>query len=227
MKHFPKILFLFFFLLIGNASFAQDTFFGKGSLQILDTVVIKKRNQEAIELNVHISFPTNDTVILHRFKEFVYTNATRISCDSINYGIYEAVEKLNPNSLGSFGLEYIIENEDGEQLLAGPREFTMVSCDNIEDETRFYESRWIVDKKRLKTHFKWIKDKKQRLEIASPSLIVNGDTTVTVYPMLGKLHPGKYKLYLYYSIDDKIFEETSKRAFHGLMLSNKIDLIVK
>lgn len=227
MKRFPKILFLNFVLLIGNASFAQNSFLGKGSLQILDTVVIMKRNKEAFELNVHISFPTSDTVILHRFKEFVYTNATSISRDSINYGIFEAVEKFNPNSLGSFGLEYIIENEDGEQLLAGPREFTMVSCDNIEDETRFYESRWIVDKKRLKTHFKWIKDEKQRHEIDYPSLIVNGDTIVKVYPMVGKLHPGKYKLYLYYSIGDKIFEETSKRAFHGLMLSNKIDLIVK
>ena len=59
------------------------------------------------------------------------------------------------------------------------------------------------------------------------ALIVNGDTIVKVYPMVGKLHSGKYKLYLYYSIGDKIFEETSKRAFHGLMLSNKIDLIVK
>lgn len=227
MKCFYKIVFLLIVILVGNDALAQNSIGGKGSIQILDTVVVKKRNKEAIELNVHISFPTNDTVILHRFKEFVYTQATTITIDSVKYGVFEAIEKLNPNDLGSFGLEYIIEDEAGNQILAGPREFVMASFDKIEDETRFYNSRYIVDKKRLKIHFKWIKDGKQRHEIDYPTLIVNGDATVKVYPMVGKLQPGKYKLYLFYSIGDKIFEETSERAFHGLLLSNKIDLIVK
>ena len=227
MKRLFKIVFILIVILVGNDVFAQDSIWSKGSLRILDTVVVKKRNKEAIELNVHISFPTNDTVILHRFKEFVYTQAACITRDSIEYGVFEAVEKLNPNDLGSFGLEYIIEDEAGNQFLAGPREFVMASFDKIEDETRFYDSRYIVDKKRLKIHFKWIKDGKQRYEIDYPTLIVNGDATVKVYPMVGKLKPGKYKLYLFYSIGDKIFEETSERAFHGLLLSNKIDLIVK
>ena len=83
-------------------------------------------------------------------------------------------------------------------------------------------------KRNLKVKFKWIEDDLERHKIDYKTIIVNGETNFKVYPMITKkLEPGKYKLFLYYSVGDNIFEKTSDHAFSGILLSNKIDLIVK
>jgi hypothetical protein len=112
--------------------------------------------------------------------------------------------------------------------MAGPPFMSFYSCDRIEDETKLRNSRYIVNKRNLKVKFKWIENDFDRREIDYKTIIVNGETNVKVYPMITqKLKPGVYKLFLYYSVDDNIFEKTSDHAFSGLLLSNKIDLIVK
>ena len=62
MKTFTKILIVLFIILIENSALAQDSIYCKGIMSITDTIVVKKRHQQAVELNVHISFPTTDTV---------------------------------------------------------------------------------------------------------------------------------------------------------------------
>lgn len=102
------------------------------------------------------------------------------------------------------------------------------SCDRIEDEIKLQNSRYIVNKRNLKVKFKWIEDDLERREIDYKTIIDNGETNVKVFPMITKkLEPGKYKLFLYYSVEDSLFKKTSDHAFSGLLLSNKIDLIVK
>lgn len=105
MKTFTKILIVLIIILIENSVLAQDSIYCKGIMSITDTIVVKKRHQQAVELNVHISFPTTDTVILHRFRENVYTQGTIITIDSIHYNLYDAIQLFQPSNVGSFGLD--------------------------------------------------------------------------------------------------------------------------
>lgn len=228
MKFFSKILIVLFVILIENNVLAQDSILCRGVMHITDTVVVKKRHQQAVELNVHISFPTEDTVFLHRFHENIFTQGMTVSIDSVSHNAYDALQQFHHLNFVSFGLEYILEDKEGNQILASPPFMAMYSCDRIEDETKLYDSRWIVNKKNMKVQFKWIEDNLERNEIDYKTIIVNGETDIKVYPMITKkLEPGKYKLFLFYSIGNNIFEKTSNYAFSGLLLSNKIDLIVK
>ena len=228
MKTFTKILMVLIIILIENSVLAQDSIYCKGVMCITDTIVVKKRHQQAVELNVHISFPTTDTVILHWFRENVYTQGTTITIDSIHYNLYDAIQLFQPSNVGSFGLEYILEDSEGNQIMAGPPFMSFYSCDRVEDEVKLQNSRYIVNKRNLKVKFKWIEDDLELREIDYNTIIVNGETNVKVFPMITKkLEPGKYKLFLYYSVEDSLFKKTSDHAFSGLLLSNKIDLIVK
>ena len=211
MKTFTKILIVLIIILLENSVLAQDSICCKGIMSITDTIVVKKRHQQAVELNVHISFPT-----------------TEITIDSIHYNLYDAIQLFQPSNVGSFGLEYILEDSEGNQIMASPPFMSFYSCERIEDEVKIRNSRYIVNKRNLKVKFKWIEDDLERHKIDYKTIIVNGETNVKVYPMITKkLEPGKYKLFLYYSVGDNIFEKTSDHAFSGILLSNKIDLIVK
>ena len=225
-----KIVFLCMLLIGCSICFAQNTFVTQGSMTILDSVVIKKHNKDAVELNVRLSFPEADTVVLSHFYEYVNSD-----------GLYSLIKDDGINPLGDCGLTYAIEDEDGNYVDTGYHQ-VMVSSENVEDESLFYAKEWKVNKCTLKAKRVLPKeDEKEKLSM-SKLVVCHNDTTVKLYPIIldnrnffgsrTPYPPGKYKLFLFYSQEDKYNalendKQLGEHVFRGSMVSNKIDIIIK
>ena len=228
MKRFS--VFLSFQVLFVNIMLAQNEM--SGSMTILDSVIVKKYNTDAVELNVRLSFPQADSVILYHFPEFV-------NSDDV-YSFYKE-HKTYPFDCG---LIYTIEDENGKYVDAGYRE-CFVSCENIEDETKYYNSRWLLNKCSLKAELTQFMDSSSIEEYDMGRITVfHHDTIVKLYPLILKgnhieasdesLEPGRYKLFLFYylkndskaKMHDRSIEYTG-HVFFGTMLSNQVELIIE
>lgn len=195
-------------------------------MTILDTVVVKKACQSAIKLDVRISLNFDEPVVLPWFYEFVNSD-----------GLYSAIKRTGlDNFVGNYGLSYVIVDSNGDYVSTGYSR-VLASFDRIEDEERFYNSRWVVGKHSLKARHKWIKDETERAKMDRSELYVSGaDTIVTVYPIILQkkdspmasgetLEPGTYRLFLFYSFKNDDIRQ--RNVFSGYLKSNEISLIVK
>ena len=209
---------------------AQDYNSLSGNLTILDSVVVKKRCKDAVELNIHISFPTEETVTLYQFNENVDDIAIIVRNQNKDYGVYDAVKELNW-SPGNRGLFYVIEDDDGKQIKAG---FSDMFASYVDDNPK--TSLVLVDKKELKVYQEKTEEANRIQEYNMAKTIVpTGGISVKLYPMIvRKLKRGHYKLFLCYSQCEKTvyehFDTTRDKngiVFNGVMVSNKIDLFVK
>ena len=226
-----KIVFLCIYVIGCSIGFAQNTFVAQGSMTILDSVVIKKHNKDAIELSVRLSFPEADSVVLSHFYEYVNSD-----------GLYSLIKDDGVNPLGDCGLTYAIEDENGNYISTGYNQLVMVSCENVKDESDFYDKVWKVNKRSLKAKRVLPKeDEKEKLSM-SKLVVCHNDTIVKLYPIIldnrnffgsrTPYPPGKYKLLLFYSQEDEhnILEKNKRpgeHVFKGSMVSNKIDIIIK
>ena len=226
-----KIVFLCIYVIGCSIGFAQNTFVAQGSMTILDSVVIKKHNKDAIELSVRLSFPEADSVVLSHFYEYVNSD-----------GLYSLIKDDGVNPLGDCGLTYAIEDENGNYISTGYNQLVMVSCENVKDESDFYDKVWKVNKRSLKAKRVLPKeDEKEKLSM-SKLVVCHNDTIVKLYPIIldnrnffgsrTPYPPGKYKLFLFYSQEDEhnILEKNKRpgeHVFKGSMVSNKIDIIIK
>lgn len=201
-----------------------------GSLTILDSIVVKKRCKDAVELNIHISFPTEEAVTLYKFNENVDDIAIIVRNQNKDYGVYDAVAELNW-SPGNLGLFYVIEDEDGKQIKTG---FSDMFASYVDDNPK--TSLKLVNKKKLKVYLEKTEDANRIMEYDMAKNIVPVDgISLKVYPMIvRKLKRGHYKIFLCYSQGkETVFEhfDTSRNkneiVFYGVMVSNKIDLIVR
>lgn len=202
-----------------------------GKLIILDSVVIKKRCKDAVELNIQIDIPAEKNLTLYQFNEFVNDEMIIVQHPNKDYGVYDAVTELNW-SPGNLGLFYVIEDNDGKQIKAGFSDMLVSYVD--ENNKGYYHN--VVDKKRMKVRSEWIEDSYRMQEYEMAKIIVPADgISMKVYPMIVKrLKRGHYKLYLCYSErEDTIYKrldanrDENDTVYHGVLLSNKIDLIVK
>lgn len=209
---------------------AQDHNSLFGNLTILDSIVVKKRCKDAVELNIHISFPTEEAVTLYQFNENVNDIVISVRNQNKDYGVYDAVEELNM-SLGSRGLFYVIEDGDGNQIKAGHSE---MFASYIDDNPK--TSLVLVDKKKLKVYYEKTEDANRIKEYDMAKTIVPvGGISLKVYPMIVReLKRGLYKIFLCYSQGKETvyehFDTTRNKneiVFYGVMVSNKIDLIVR
>lgn len=223
MKKVSILVFLFAYLSV----FSQEN----GSLRITDSIVVKKRCKDAVELNIHISFPTEKATTLYQFNENVNDQSIIVRDSDKNYGVYEAVTELNL-PLGNKGLFYIIEDEDGNQIKAG---FSEMFVSYLDDNPKA-SSLAFVDKKKLKVHLEKTENADRILEYDMAKIIVPaGGLEMKVYPMIVReLKRGRYKLFLCYSqYEDTVYEQfdanrnENESVFYGVMVSNKIDLIVR
>lgn len=209
---------------------AQEILTIGGRITILDSVIVKEYNEEAIKLNIHLELSQQDSTILYHFNKFVNSSSE-----------FPALKKWGKHPKNS-GLIYIIEDDDGHCIDTWIRP-GMVSCERVEDESRYYSSRWFVDTTSMKVFFGYIDDNALRKEFDLAKIVVTGgDAVLCVYPMMlnssiytkDELKPGRYKIYLYYSMQEdglfRFFDEMwplSTPVFMGTLFSNKVDLIVK
>ena len=209
---------------------AQEKKTMDGKITILDSVVVKKYDEEAVKLNIQLEISKKDSTILYHFNKFINSSSE-----------YPALKKWGKRPKNS-GLIYIIEDEDGNCIDTWIRQ-GMISCERVEDESRYYSSRWMVDTTNMKAFFSYIEDNALREVFDLAEIIVEGGNAVLcVYPMMlnntifssDDLKPGKYKLFLFYSMQEEIgshiineMRSPSTVVFSGTMLSNKIDLIVE
>ena len=214
-------------LFISSSIFAQGIGGMKGTMTILDTVIEKKHCQTAVKLNVRLSLDMEEPLVLPRFYEYVNSD-----------GLYSVIEKGGLNDyLGNYGLSYVVVDGNGDYVNTGYSPVSFASFEKLEDEDRFHNSRWVVDKRRLNARYKWIKDDIERARIDKAELLVHSrDTTVTVYPIIlldkdssntrGEgLKPGKYRLFLFYSFQKDDIRH--RNIFSGYMKSNEVTLIIK
>lgn len=213
-------------LAISGVIQAQTVAETKGTMTILDTIVVKRTCQSAVKLNVRISLDHDEPILLPRFYEFVNSD-----------GLYSLIERDGlGNFVGNYGLTYVVVDSNGDFVSTGYSR-VLASFDRIEDEERFYNSRWVVRKRSLKARFKWIKDDEERAEMDKSELYVNSaDTVVAVYPIILQkkdssmasgeiLEPGEYRLFLFYSF--KHDDIRQRNVFKGYMKSNEVRLIIK
>ena len=201
-----------------------------GNLTILDSIVVKKRCADAVRLDIRISFLTEDTVTLYQFNKYV-NDLSIVVRDSIQtLGIYDAATKHNM-SFGNQGLFYIIEDENGNQVKAGLSDMFISYVEEPKGTSLVF-----VDDKKLKIRYEKTDDANKVMEYDMAKTIVPvGGLVTTVYPMIvNKLKRGRYKLFLCYSQGENIAYEqfdsshsNSEKVFHGVLVSNKIELIVK
>lgn len=229
MNTFRFFALLFFWLPLTIAN-AQSGLAIDGRLTILDSVVVKKYNEEAVKLNIRLEISQQDSTILFFFNKFVNSSSE-----------FQALKILGRKPKNS-GLIYIIEDEYGHCIDTWIRT-GMISCERVEDETRYYSSRWIVDTTSMKVYFSYIDDNALRKEFDLAKIVVTGGNAVLcVYPMMldssiytkDELKPGRYKIFLFYSFqEDRLFRffdemwSLSTPVFMGTLVSNKVDLIVE
>ena len=225
-----KSLLLVLLLALSAVAFPQEPTSVLGTITILDSVVIKRHNKDAVELNVRLSFPQTDSVVLSRFYEYVNSD-----------GLYSLTKDDGMNPLGDCGLTYAIEDEDGNYVDTGYHQ-VMVSSENVEDESLFYAKEWKVNKLSLKAKRVLPKEGEKAKLSMSKLVVCHNDTIVKLYPIIldnrnffgsrTPYPPGKYKLFLFYSQEDEhnILEKNKRpgeHVFKGSMVSNKIDIIIK
>ena len=225
-----KSLLLVLLLALSAVAFPQEPTSVLGTITILDSVVIKRHNKDAVELNVRLSFPQTDSVVLSRFYEYVNSD-----------GLYSLIKDDGVNPLGDCGLTYAIEDEDGNYVDTGYHQ-VMVSSENVEDESLFYAKEWKVNKRSLKAKRVLPKEGEKAKLSMSKLVVCHNDTIVKLYPIIldnrnffgsrTPYPPGKYKLFLFYSQEDEhnILEKNKRpgeHVFKGSMVSNKIDIIIK
>lgn len=202
-----------------------------GKLEITSAIVVKELKHDAVKLQVHLSGFNDELDTMYLYKFYQYTPSLSFVFDSITLNEYKG---------SSVGLNYLIENEDGNIIQA--QEFMQPSFVNAKDEINNTFRRENVNKKTLKV--KKVKMDYAQLHASQLSkLIVSGnDTVVDLYPLLNSYHdlpPGKYKIFLFYSFSDTITKSPPTlnlwdrdkpeevQIYKGVIVSNKIDLIVK
>ena len=225
-----KSLLLVLLLALSAVAFPQEPTSVLGTMTILDSVVIKRHNKDAVELNVRLSFPQTDSVVLSRFYEYVNSD-----------GLYSLIKDDGMNPLGDCGLTYAIEDEDGNYVDTGYHQ-VMVSSENVEDESLFYAKEWKVNKRSLKAKRVLPKEGEKAKLSMSKLVVCHNDTIVKLYPIIldnrnffgsrTPYPPGKYKFLLFYSQEDKYNalendKQLGEHVFRGSMVSNKIDIIIK
>ncbi len=202
-----------------------------GKLEIISTIVVKEKKHDAVKLQVCLSGFINelDTVCFYRF--YQYTPSLPFVFDSVTLNKYKG---------SSVGLVYLIEDESGN--IVGANTVTHPSFMNIEDEVDYTAQIEYVNKKSLKV--KKVKADYGKLHTChlSKLMVSRNDTLVDLYPLLSSYHdlpPGKYKIFLLYSFSETILKAAptwglwdkdkpeEAQIYKGVIVSNKIDLIVK
>ena len=243
-----KSLLLVLLLAMSAVAFPQEPTSVLGTMTILDTLVVKHYDENAVRLNVRLSFDTADTVVIYYFNE------------NVNYSSFYSnwVKKYGRKDAGNKGLSYVIEDENGEQIYCGIK---MCLSGEVVDYPPEPTEGPFVDTTCMKICYKRMPKgyDSSQYEIAK-FVVPRGDTVVQLYPMiigdyesvfprprrkfgqdvtsilreLNPIPPGRYKLFLYYSqLDYRLprFFDTewneNNTVFLGVMQSNAIDLIIE
>lgn len=197
-----------------------------GKLEITSDVVIKEPKHDAVNLQVRLSGFNDELDTMYLYKFYQYTPGLLFVFDSIS---------LNKLKESSVGLSYLIENENGNIIEAKGLEHP--SFAKFKDEINSTLQREQVNKKTLKV--KTVKMDYAQLHVydLSKLIVSSKDTVVDLYPLLNSYHdlpPGKYKFFLFYSFKSPPTSNLRDRdkpedaqIYKGVVVSNKIDLIVK
>ena len=201
-------------------------------LEILNPVIIKERKQDAIKLDVQLSSSGDKIDSLFFYKYYKHIPSLPFVYDSTSLIRYKG---------SSVGLNYIIEDNEGNIINA--KDDLPPSFVNIENEIGYAVQKKSVNERTLKIkriNVDYLELNNYQL---SNFLLVGNDTTVSMYPLLSSFHslsPGKYKLYLFYSFNNEYIslipsiknlcdsnKSNDSLIFRGVIISNKVDLIVK
>lgn len=202
-----------------------------GKLKIISTIVVKEQKHDAVKLQVLLSGFNDKLDTVYFYKFYQNTPSLPFVFDSITLNKYKG---------SSVGLNYLIENESGDIIEA--KEVMQPSFENAKDEINNTVRKEQVNKKLLKVKRVKIDYDKLHAYQLSKLMVSDNDTVVDLYPLLSSYHDlpsGKYKIFLFYSFSDTISKapptlnlwdkDKPEEAliYKGVILSNKINLIVK
>ena len=223
--------------LIFSILFTFSAFFMYGQqknivrLEIINSVVIKERKQDAVRIEVQLSnsYKENDTLYFYKFHKYT---------PSIPFVINSRI--LSEYKDRSVGLNYIIEDNQG--IIIEAKDNLPPSFVNTNDELYYITQKNQINEKTLKRKKVKVNNKELHDNILSKFMITGNDTIIILFPLISpyyNLSPGKYKLYLFYSFNDTVCSNYSSQnlwdsnkpndsmIFKGSIVSNKIDLIIK
>jgi len=144
-----RIIFVIFLLGYCFQIFGQDDYSIK--IQILDSLIIKNKRQQAVKINVSLEKnECSDTVFLYLFNQFV--NAS---------GFISSLNDFNLYKNSSTGLNFIVEDAKKNKIQAN---MILVSYVKPEAEIESLYKRMFVNKSNLKIKYKLLKDWKERNE---------------------------------------------------------------
>ena len=204
------------------------------TITILDSIIVKKKHQDVVALNIEMSFPITDSALIRINKVPRPVVSDPVVTHSLSYGN----EKFN------VGLIFIVENANGQMIplssYPGYPGFNPVlskqySLDNeniVHDDCA--ESRCVWDEENASAYYKKICCDSLRFYDNQSLVLSHSDTLLRLYPLLfdNKLQPGQYKLYLYYYYNptnciSNVSEEKLMKDYYGELFSNKVTLIVE
>ena len=168
------VLFLFFAFTIFLNGHAQESI----KFDIIDSLVIKKKNQESLRIRVRLTLSDEefDSLILYRF--YLFT-------PSIPF--LNSQDDLMRFSLTSVGLNYIIEDEDGNIIKA--RERLTPSYKDLKDEIQSSSIYFVVDTNNLTIRAIKSKDTAQTHENQlSKYKLTSYSKIIALYPLINKYH---------------------------------------
>ena len=166
------------------------------SIEIKDTILIKRKKDETIKVNVSFIRRINDSLTINIFGFRKYLHSAPFLIDSLSFINFEKSKS---------GLIYCIENTSG---IIQPAKFPpFISFKKIKDEIKYMNSYYAVNEKRLKIKRKHLKDKdavsclQKNIEIENNKNELN----LYVFPLLDIYHDlpkGEYYLYLLYAFNN-------------------------
>lgn len=209
--------------------FAQGDY--KIEIEILDSLLVKNKRQQAVKVNVIIkNTQYDDTLYLYKFNKVVHTS-----------DFVMAYLDLNLFNNSSVGLNFIITDLEGIKIQANS--INHISYKKSETEIESTYKRIFINRSNLKIRYKLLKDKKQRDEYDIGKYIVTQNSQkLELYPLIDhyyNLTAGEYYLYFVYSYSK---DKTNKhlfnnicssensddnKVFNGSFVSNKVKLIIK
>ncbi len=224
-----KTISVIFFVFLFNSLYSQN--YSAGNIEIKDSVVIKKKKQDVIRLNIKIS-----CVDCKSHKCYFYNFHKMVpSIPFVN-----SSELLNKYRDSSVGLNYIIEDYKGNIVLA--KENLYPSYVDFKDEITSTLKNPLIDTNKLKLVHRIKNANVARNSILSKLILDREEKSLIVYPLLKIYHDlsrGEYFLYLFYSFNSAVEmspptfgiwdanKPCDKNIFRGTISSNKIKLIVE
>lgn len=205
------------------------------TIRIMDSLIIKKFNHDAVAIDVALTFPITHNLPLRINKMPRYV----VSDPVVSYSLVQG------NNNHNVGLIYLVEDQKGRIMPLTsypgyPGFFPILSNpgslhEKNSSQSDCLEKRFLLNEENMKSYYKNVSCDSIEYYDNQSLILSHPDTLIRIYPILSekKLTPGQYKFYLYYCYKTKngVFSNDSEAKqmenYYGEMFSNKVVLIIE